>query len=178
MEPASYTNYSTSKSREEFLEDEDFLNPLPRAVLRKNKPILLDGEWRFALDPQDAGLHEKWYLVHDYQNTAQWPGSIEEHIAQVKGIKDENAWHGQVVAWYEREFPLPQMSSNGTPGMLQLTFGACGYETRVWLNGILLKTIEGEEIHFGEYTSFSYELPDENLKPVNKITVRIADTMD
>ncbi|MBV9961341.1 MAG: glycoside hydrolase family 2 [Parafilimonas sp.] len=178
MQPASYTNYSTSKSREEFLEDEDFVNPLPRAVLRKNTPILLDGEWSFALDPTDAGLQEKWYLIHHYQDTAQWPGSIEEHIARVKGIKDENAWQGQVVAWYEREFPLPQMAVNGTPGMLQLTFGACGYETRVWLNGILLKTIEGEEIHFGEYTSFSYELPDENLKPVNRLTVRIADTMD
>jgi beta-galactosidase/beta-glucuronidase len=62
--------------------------------------------------------------------------------------------------------------------MFQLTFGACGYETRVWLNGVPLRTIEGEEIHFGEYTSFSYELPLENLHPVNRLTVRIADTMD
>jgi hypothetical protein len=48
----------------------------------------------------------------------------------------------------------------------------------VWLNGHQLKTIEGEEVHFGEYTSFSYELDEEILKPVNRITVRIADTMD
>ena len=62
--------------------------------------------------------------------------------------------------------------------MLQLTFGACGYETRVWLNGRLLRTIEGEDVHYGEYTSFSYELNEENLHPVNRLTVRIADTMD
>jgi hypothetical protein len=62
--------------------------------------------------------------------------------------------------------------------MYQLTFGACGYETRVWLNGIPLKTIEGEEIHYGEYTSFSYELNEAILLPVNRLTVRIADTMD
>lgn len=178
MSSQSFTNYSTSKSREEIGTDEDFINPLPRAVLRKNTPVLLDGEWRFALDPQDIGIEEKWYLGHNYQNTAQWPGSIEYHIEQVKGIKEENAWYGKVVAWYEREFPLPQTIANGTTSMLQLTFGACGYETQVWLNGILLKTIEGEEAHFGEYTSFSYELKDENLKPVNRISVRIADTMD
>ena len=62
--------------------------------------------------------------------------------------------------------------------MWQLTFGACGYKTEVWLNGIQISTIEGEYTHVGEYTSFSYELNNELLKPVNRITVRIADTMD
>ena len=42
--------------------------------------------------------------------------------------------------------------------MLQLTFGACGYETIVWLNGQPLETIEGEPMQVGEYTSFSFEL--------------------
>src|SRR5690606_25881413 len=57
-------------------------------------------------------------------------------------------------------------------------FGACGYETRVWLNGIPLKTINGEEVHTGKYTSFSYELSDNLLQPENRITVRIEDSMD
>jgi hypothetical protein len=48
----------------------------------------------------------------------------------------------------------------------------------VWLNGVLLQTIEGEEVHLGEHTSFSYELITEHLLPVNRLTVRIADTMD
>jgi hypothetical protein len=91
-----------------------------------------------------------------------------------------SAWQDQVVAWYEREFPLPErVNGNGSShSLLQLTFGACGYETRVWLNGTLLKTVEGEEVHIGEYTSFSYELPEAILRPVNRLTVRIADTMD
>jgi uncharacterized lipoprotein YddW (UPF0748 family) len=41
-----------------------------------------------------------------------------------------------------------------------------------------LKTIEGEEVHVGEYTSFSYELAKSGCAPVNRLTVRIADTMD
>lgn len=48
----------------------------------------------------------------------------------------------------------------------------------MWLNGHQLKTIEGEEVHYGEYTSFSYELQEDMLSPVNRLTVRIADTMD
>src|SRR6185369_14600757 len=65
------------------------------------------------------------------------------------------------------------------PGTLvQVTFGACGYETRVWLNGHLLTTVEGEEVHHGEYTSFSYELPVDFLLPTNRLTVRVADSLD
>ncbi len=177
---AAHPNYSTSKSKEETDAEDTFINPLPRAVLRSNTPILLDGEWNFSIDTEDKGLQEEWYLKHNYKHTAQWPGSIEEHIAAANGEPAEIAWKDKVVAWYEREFPLPQrVNGNGSShSMLQLTFGACGYETRVWLNGILLKTIEGEDVHVGEYTSFSYELREEELQPVNRLTVRIADTME
>lgn len=175
-----HPNYSTSKSKEEVFAEENFINPVPRAVLRPNSPVLLDGTWRFCLDLEDKGLQENWYLQHSYRDIANWPGSIEEHIAAAKGQHPENAWKDKVVAWYERDFPLPQrVNGNGSAhSLLQLTFGACGYETMVWLNGVLLKTVEGEEVHVGEYTSFSYELPEEILQAVNRLTVRIADTMD
>ncbi|MBD0288752.1 MAG: glycoside hydrolase family 2, partial [Flavisolibacter sp.] len=174
---SNHPNYGLSKSREETTTEEAVLNPLPRAVLRSNSFVLLDGEWRFAVDPDDRGLREGWYLGHQYEDTAHWPGSIEEHMAAAKGQKPEQPWHDKIVAWYEREFTFD--SNNRSPfSMLQLTFGACGYETRVWLNGLALHTIEGEEVHKGEYTSFSYELPEYILKPVNRLTVRISDTMD
>jgi hypothetical protein len=48
----------------------------------------------------------------------------------------------------------------------------------VWLNGLLLQTIEGEEVHFGEYSSFSYEIQESDLQPKNRLTVRICGTMD
>jgi hypothetical protein len=172
-----HPNYSLTRTKAEGSAEEDFVNPLPRAVLRSNCFVLLDGEWKFALDTEGRGLTEGWYLHHEYTQTAHWPGSIEEHMIK-GGVKDQ--WHDKIIAWYEREFPLPEMASeNGNPhSLLQLTFGACGYETRVWLNGKLLRTIEGEEVHVGEYTSFSYELNPESLRPVNRLTVRIADTMD
>jgi hypothetical protein len=154
-------------------------NELPRAVSRPNTYLLLDGEWKFSHDTEDRGLREGWYLGHRYEHTAQWPGSVEAHLTEAKGQQpDSVTWHDQVTVWYEREFVLPKREDALTQCLFQLTFGACGYETRVWLNGYLLRTIEGEEVHYGEYTSFSYELQEELLRPVNRLTVRIADTMD
>lgn len=169
----NYPNYGLAKSKEEISEEE---NPLPRAVLRSNSYQLLDGEWKFGIDTADEGLQHGWHISHDYTQTAQWPGAIENHIEKSKD--DSKSWHGNIVAWYERDFTLPTDKSDESHSIWQLTFGACGYETRVWLNGIQIKTIEGEEVHIGEYTSFSYELDQQLLRPVNRLTVRIADTMD
>jgi len=174
----NHPNYSLTKSREEGFYDEDALNLLPRAVVRPNSFLLLDGEWNFALDPDDKGLGENWNLSHVYTDTAPWPGSVEEHMA--KTLPQQQLWNDKIVVWYERFFPLPQKDATrgADTSQFQLTFGACGYETRVWLNGILLKTVEEEEIHRGEYTSFSYELDDAILQPENRLTVRIESTMD
>ncbi len=169
-------NASLSASRPERAASTEPINDLPRAVLRPNDHMLLDGTWKFAIDPEDAGLRERWYVNHDYQNTAHWPGSIEEHMAAA--YDSAGRWQDKVIAWYEREFELPECSGSPECSMIQLTFGACGYETRVWLNGHPLRTIEDEVVHLGEYTSFSYELPDGYLRPINRLTVRIGDTMD
>jgi len=179
MNLVNHPNYGLSKGREENFYDENFINPLPRAVIRPNSFVLLDGEWRFSIDNEDKGEQEGWHLGHSYENTANWPGTIEEHIARAKGLVSGSSWQDKVVVWYERDFdlPLPE-NTTGNNNILQLTFGACGYETQVWLNGIALKTVEGEEIHLGGYTSFSYELEETILQPVNRLTVRIEDTMD
>ena len=172
------SNYSLSASPPAEFFTEELANPLPRAVLRMNSFVLLDGKWRFEHDPADVGLREDWALGHAYEHTAQWPGSVEEHLAQARGQQGFASWQDQIVVWYEREFEIPEVAEPQTRSMVQLTFGACGYETRVWLNGQLLKTIEGEEVHYGEYTSFTYELDEASLQPVNRLTVRIADNMD
>jgi beta-galactosidase/beta-glucuronidase len=171
-------NLSSTEIKEGTLDQEKPSNLLPRTVLRSNAYLLLDGEWKFSIDRDDEGLRKGWHLKHDYAHTAMWPGSVEAHMLEAKGETQGAPWRDAVVVWYERTFELPARSEDQSHLMFQLTFGACGYDTRVWLNGYALKTIEGEEVHFGEYTSFSYELDEEILRPVNRITVRIADTMD
>jgi len=171
-------NFGITRSTTVTPAPEEFKNLLPRVVLRPNTYLLLDGEWKFCYDPDDQGLSEGWHLGQHCTTTAQWPGSVEMHLAAAKGQKDPVAWQDKVVVWYEREFPGPELNGETRPAMFQLTFGACGYETRVWLNGRLLRTIEGEDVHYGEYTSFSYEIEEADLQPINRLNVRIADTMD
>jgi beta-galactosidase/beta-glucuronidase len=159
----------------------DRINPVPRSILRRTAFELLDGEWRFELDAENRGFNERWHIHHDYTQSAQFPGSIESHLlAAEKTELAESLFlnSDEVIAWYEREFIVPTDWGGDGDKITQLTFGACGYETRVWLNGIPLKTIEGEQIHYGEYTSFSYELPLEILTTVNRLTVRVSDTID
>lgn len=171
-----HQSFNVTKAIKEHSPTEPQKNPLPRAVLRPNTHYLLDGQWHFAMDNEDRGLSEEWYLGHRYDHTAHWPGSVEAHVAAAKGQQTQ-PWQDRVIVWYEREFPRPERSTS-SPSMVQLTFGACGYETRVWLNGRLLTTLDGEEVHYGEYTSFSYEIDEEHLLPINYVTVRIASSMD
>ncbi|MGF7216875.1 beta-galactosidase/beta-glucuronidase [Spirosoma lacussanchae] len=174
-------NYSLTESREE-TPSQTTVRPdpsvLPRAVQRSDAFLLLDGEWSFAHDLDDRGLTDNWYLGHTYERTANWPGSVESHLTEAKEMPSPG-WQDTVVVWYEREFTLPELPDElADRSIYQLTFGACGYDTRVWLNGLPLRTIEDETIHYGEYTSFSYELSTEQLRPVNRLTVRVADSMD
>ncbi len=172
----SHPNYSLTKCKNDTETDEGFINPLPRAVLRPNSFVLLDGSWNFEHDPRNRGLAEAWYVSHKYTGTADWPGSVESHMVALDPTIGH--WRDQVIVWYERCFPLPDLEEKSPNSQLQLTFGACGYATKVWLNGLPLKTIEGEERHVGGYTSFSYELDDIILVAENRLTVRIQGTMD
>jgi hypothetical protein len=175
----SNLDFGLTRDREAARAMLDYLNPLPRSVVRGDAYALLDGEWRFDIALEDRGLHEMWYAGHAYSGTALWPGSIEDHLLVAQTDQQRTRpWLDSVVAWYERDFIVPDHWSGTSDGLTQLTFGACGYETRVWLNGHPLQTVEGEEIHYGGYTSFSYELPPEYLQPVNRLTVRIAHSLD
>src|SRR4051812_42840443 len=121
-----HSNFGFSSSREEGVSIEELSN-LPRAVLRPNSHILLDGQWKFSLDPEDKGLSDGWQEGHNYEQTAEWPGTVEAHMSKAKLQQPANL--DKVVAWYEREFLLPEKSDQSPNSILQLTFGACGYET-------------------------------------------------
>ncbi len=172
-------DYSCTRDRNATQAMQNHLNPLPRSVVRPNEYELLDGEWRFELDLEDRGLRERWFLGHAWASRAHWPHAIEECLGCAKEEERQTRpWQDTVVAWYEREFEIPQLWLADPCRLVQVTFGGCGYETQVWLNGHLLQTIEGEETHIGEYTSFAYELPWEYLQPMNRLTIRIADSLD
>ncbi len=174
--------HSFTRDRDDAHAIQESLNPLPRSVIQRDGRTyeLLDGEWRVDFDAEDRGMQDYWFLEHAYRDTAVWPGTIEDHLAAAQDAQQRTpSTPDSVIAWYEREFTIPAAWRDEPACLIQLTFGACGYETRVWLNGHALRTIEGEEVHFGEYTSFSYELPTALLADgQNRLTVRIADSLD
>ncbi len=63
-----------------------YLQSLPRSVVRPDAYVLLDGEWRFKLDPEDRGLQDRWHLGHEFSGTARWPGSIESQLAIARRV--------------------------------------------------------------------------------------------
>lgn len=62
--------------------------------------ISLAGEWRFALDPEDAGVKEQWQMK-ELSGKVRLPGSLQE---QGKGndVSTDTKWTGQIVdnSWY------------------------------------------------------------------------------
>src|SRR5688572_32279062 len=95
------TNYGFSNSREEIATLEEVTGALPRAVFRPNTHILLDGEWKFQLDLDDRGLAESWYLKHEFTQVAEWPGTVEVHMAKAKIEQQEVLNPEKIIAWYE-----------------------------------------------------------------------------
>ena len=153
------------------------LNPLPRSVKRTGEFVLLDGAWRFELDRLNKGLEEEWFYGHNYPDAIDWPSSIEavmERAAKTMGAESpyNDAPLDLLVGWYEREFTVPEAWLQDPAYVAQVTFGACGYETRVWLNGQALRTVEGEEVHEGEFTLFNEA--DEPSKRVRRPPAHIA----
>lgn len=63
--------------------------------------IALQGKWRFALDPFDKGLLEKWY-AKELNDTILLPGSLQER-GYGFNIGDATKWTGSVVdsSWYK-----------------------------------------------------------------------------
>lgn len=81
----------------------------------------LQGEWRFALDPDDLGLSERWH-TQSLSGTIQLPGSLQEQ-GYGNDVGIETNWTGQIVdrSWYD----APQYEKFRQPGNMKVPF---------WLN--------------------------------------------
>ncbi|OQB86458.1 MAG: Beta-glucuronidase [Planctomycetes bacterium ADurb.Bin126] len=110
--------------------------------LLTTRVISLDGTWRLAPDPQNAGRDQKWYLApRGEAKETKVPWIIQDAFGD---------YHG--VAWYWREFTPPANPHAG--GRCLLRFWAVDYAAEVWLNGVRVGQHEdGEE-------PFSFDVTD------------------
>lgn len=135
-------------------------NEYPRPQFRRKQWINLNGEWEFDFDDENVGKKEKWYLSHEYSRRIQVPFAYQTRLS---GIHDTQ-FHD--VVWYRRKIDcaLPEPG-----GRMLLHFGACDYETQVWVNG------EYAGKHVGGSSSFSFEITDLLTAGENVLVVRAED---
>lgn len=106
-------------------------------TLRRQIP--LGGDWDFAIDPDDRGRAESWFVnFPDKHSAISVPGSWNTH---------PSFWSYIGAAWHRRTFDLP------AGGNLLLHFRGVFYDAEVWLDG---KTLGRHE---GGYSPFEFLIP-------------------
>ncbi|HWE62823.1 MAG TPA: glycoside hydrolase family 2 TIM barrel-domain containing protein, partial [Chloroflexota bacterium] len=97
----------------------------------------LTGPWRIALDPEQKGRTDRWFMGDPGMDVRQAPvpGSIQQIFPSQYG-----------VAWYWHSFTPAGPLAAGRRALLR--FHAVDYLGEVWLNGSYLGSHEGSETPF------------------------------
>ncbi len=133
----------------------------PRPDFQRTPWVNLNGEWRFAFDPQDVGSKEEWFKPgkHTLDRTIVVPFPWESRLSGIGDTQYKGA------AWYAREVTLPTGGEwDGRDPWLVI--GACDWETKVWVNG----QPAGE--HVGGYTPIEVNL-SRHVRPGSTVTITI-----
>lgn len=119
----------------------------------------LEGMWKIAYDPENAGLQQGWLKSRPAKlYDIKVPSCFEE--------TREGAGYDGVV-WYYHHFTIPDEFRDKA---LYLDFGAVNYACRVWLNGVAISN------HEGGYHRFRFPLGSAaRLKEANELVVRVVD---
>jgi beta-galactosidase/beta-glucuronidase len=131
----------------------------PRPQLIRNNWQSLDGKWAFAFDDDNQGCAAKWYHHLPATHTIMVPFTYETALS---GINDSS--HHPIV-WYQKEFEVDSIEN------YTLYFEGVDFESQVWLNGHQLGT------HKGGYERFSFDLGLYLVEGMNKLTVRVEDSL-
>jgi len=131
----------------------------PRPQMVREEWLNLNGLWDYAIVPSSVNKPSK------YDGKILVPFCVESVLSGVrKNVGPENR------LWYHRSFELPE----GWAGsQIMLNFGACDWETTVWVNG----TEAGK--HKGGYDSFVFDITDAlKNKGKQELVVSVWDPVD
>ncbi len=117
----------------------------------------LNGSWRLALDPEDAGRAQSWF------DQADFPSSIDVTVPSVWDLWVPD-YDGP--GWYSREFDL---GPEWTGRAIELRFEAVDYFAEVWVNG------KRVGCHEGGYTPFALDVTDSVRTGANRVVVLVVD---
>jgi len=135
--------------------------PKQRALYKngQNGRYLLDGQWLFRQDHEDAGIRSGFARQ---QTTDGWSPVEVPHAWNATDISDASA-RGS-IGWYRKDFRVPRAPAR-TAWLVR--FESVNYRARVFLNGRELGRHEGAYVPF--------ELPASSLRRgrVNRLVVRV-----
>lgn len=121
--------------------------------------IALNGTWRFAVDPENAGREAGW--------ASGPPGTAQVIDLPVPGIWEQAVPGYDGVAWYWRQVDLDAAALGDR--VARLRFGAVNYFAEVWING------EYAGSHEGGYTPFAFDVTHLLRAGTNNLAVRVID---
>ncbi|HEY3291215.1 MAG TPA: glycoside hydrolase family 2 TIM barrel-domain containing protein [Anaerolineae bacterium] len=122
----------------------------------------LNGPWDFEIDQSLSGESRELQTGKPLSQKITVPFCPESDLSGI-GEKDFMA-----SVWYRRDVDIPNdWTANGKRVFLR--FGACDYETTVWVNG------QHIGFHRGGYTSFAFEITRFVKAGSNTIVIRAVD---
>ena len=134
----------------------------PRPQFTRADWMNLNGVWEFEVDASLSGEERDLHLGQPLSRKITVPFCPESELSGI-GEKDF-----MPSVWYRRAIELP--AGWNAPGKrVFLHFGACDYETTVWVNG------SNVGFHRGGYTSFAFEITRAVVSGSNIIVVRAND---
>lgn len=122
---------------------------LPLVLAAQSRPrIDLDGQWQFRLDPQNAGLTNRWYAGNgNFPDTINVPGAWQE---QGFGKPSGNLRHDYAgAAWYRKSVSIPASWSHR---IIWLRVGGAHRSATLFVNGTKIGT------HHGFSAPFSFDI--------------------
>jgi len=134
----------------------------PRPELSRPEWMSLNGEWEFEIDNKMIGKYE------GYEKRSSLSGKINVPFCPESKLSGVEYTGFMYAVWYRRELDVP---SSWRKKRIILHFGACDYETTVYING--------REVgkHLGGYTPFSFDITDFLKDDGNYVTVHAEDDM-
>ncbi len=134
----------------------------PRPQLRRDAWTSLNGEWDFAFDDADTGLHEGWQNGFLPTHRIRVPFSYE---TKASGVGDTSAHR---TVWYQKRLETDDIMPNET---MLVHFEGCDYRTDVYANGVLLCS------HIGGYERFSVDLAPVLPTEAVLLVLRVTDSL-
>ena len=132
----------------------------PEPMLERETWLNLNGRWHFSVDWDRRGREEQWYLEPSLEDWITVPFPPESRLSGI------GCTEFMPSVWYSREFHIPPDMRGGR---ILLHFGACDYETSVWINGFHIGS------HVGGYTPFSFEVDKYLVDGKNVLVVEARD---